>query len=172
MNYNKVVLVGNLVSDPEMRNTPSGQSVCNFRMATNRIWTDRESGEKKKKTEYHNIVAWRRLAEITSQYLNKGSLVLIEGRLQTRSWEDPSGNRRYKTEIVARNMQMGPRAATTEPKSESPKQKSDKEIPVIEEDEKTPDQQKSKSKSNKEGNQEKSQSKDQQGKIDVEDLPF
>src|SRR6056297_3025356 len=114
MNFNKVILAGNLTSDPEMRKTPSGQPVCNFSLATNRYWTDQESGEKKQKTEYHDIVAWRRLAEIASQYLSKGSLVLIEGRLQTRSWEDSNDNTRSKTEIVARRMQMGPRDAQGE----------------------------------------------------------
>lgn len=155
MNFNKVVLVGNLTADPEMRTTPSGQSVCSFSIATNRVWTDRESGEKKKKTEYHNIVAWRRLAEIASQYLSKGSLVLIEGRLQTRSWEDPSGNRKYKTEIVASNMQMGPRAGSFEqPKEE----KKGEDIPVIEEDQNTKKKKGKKKKDNDE--------------IAVEDIPF
>lgn len=165
MNFNKVILVGNLTSDPEMRNTPSGQPVCSFRMATNRIWTDRDSGEKKKKTEYHNIVAWRRLAEIVSQYLNKGSLVLIEGRLQTRSWEDPSGNKKYKTEIVAESMQMGPRTAQGEqgvsPKPSEQKSK-DEDIPVIEEDEEQ---------SNSKEEPKKKES-DEDEEIDVEDIPF
>jgi len=166
MNFNKVVLVGNLTSDPEMRNTPSGQPVCSFRMATNRIWTDRDSGEKKKKTEYHNIVAWRRLAEIASQYLNKGSLVLIEGRLQTRSWEDPSGNKRYKTEIVAGSMQMGPKAAQGEQDVSPKPSKKDEDIPVIEEDEEEQKESKKKQKSKKEkGNEDDEE-------IDVDDIPF
>ena len=111
MNLNKVFVLGNLTSDPELRNLSSGQPVCSFGMATNRIWTDRESGEKRQKAEFHNIVAWRNLATIASQYLRKGSLVLVEGRLTTRSWDDPSsGLKRYKTEIVADNIQLAPKA--------------------------------------------------------------
>lgn len=167
MNFNKVVLAGNLTSDPEMRKTPSGQPVCSFTLATNRYWTDKDSGEKKQKTEYHNIVAWRRLAEIASQYLSKGSLVLIEGRLQTRSWEDPSGDTRSKTEVVARRMQMGPRV--TQGTKQQPQQqaaqesKQDEEIPVIEEDQE-PEQSSSSENSD--------QDSDEEGEVDVEDIPF
>jgi len=110
MNVNKVIIAGNLTRDPEIRNTPSGQVVASFSIATNRFWTDRESGEKKKQTEYHNVVAWRRLAEIAQEYLKKGGLVYIEGRLQTRTWEDQQGIKKYKTEIVAERLQMGPRS--------------------------------------------------------------
>lgn len=109
MNLNKVILVGRLTRDPEMRTIPSGHSVCNFGLATNRVWNDRESGQKREETEFHNIVLWRRLAEIASQFLTKGSMVLIEGRLQTRSWEDQAGNKRYRTEVVADSMQLGPK---------------------------------------------------------------
>lgn len=139
MNFNKVTLVGRLVADPELRTIPSGEPVCNFRMATNRVWTDK-SGQKQEKTEYHNIVVWRKLAEIASQYLAKGSLTLIEGRLQTRSWEDASGNKRYTTEIVAENLQLAPRATGPAPKKEETKKEEPKkessqdDIPVIEED--------------------------------------
>lgn len=109
MNLNKAIVIGNLTADPEVRTTPSGDKVANFSVATNRIWTDRATNEKKQKTEFHNIVAWRRLAEIAEQYLNKGGLIMIEGRLETRSWDDQNGTRRYRTEIIAENMQMGPR---------------------------------------------------------------
>lgn len=109
MNLNKVFLLGNLTSDPELRNLPSGQQVCSFGIATNRIWNDRETGEKKQKVEFHSIIAWRKLAAIASQYLKKGSLVFVEGHLTTRSWDDPSGVKKYKTEIVAGNIQLGPR---------------------------------------------------------------
>ena len=110
MNLNKVFLIGNLTADPELRNTPSGQPVCNFSIATNRIWNDKNTGQQQKKTEFHNIVAWRRLAEIVSQFLKKGGLVYVEGRLETRSWDDQSsGNKRYKTEIIAERIQLGPR---------------------------------------------------------------
>ncbi|KPK78817.1 MAG: single-stranded DNA-binding protein [candidate division Zixibacteria bacterium SM23_73] len=137
MNLNKIILVGRLTNDPQLRNTPSGSPVCSFGLATNRIWSDRATGEKKKQTEFHNIVLWRRLAEIASQYLSKGSLVLIEGRIQTRSWEDPSGNRRQRTEIVAERMQLAPKSISKEmpspQKQEEPQNK--EEIPIIEEDE-------------------------------------
>ncbi len=131
MNLNKVFLVGRLVTDPEMRSTPTGQNVCSFRLATNRVFTDK-TGQKQEKTEYHNIVLWRRLAEIASQYLTKGSLTLIEGRIETRSWQDATGNKRYRTEIVGETMQLGPRAAG---KVVPPEEKgtAQEEIPVIEE---------------------------------------
>ncbi|MEF8847154.1 MAG: single-stranded DNA-binding protein [Candidatus Paceibacterota bacterium] len=167
MNFNKVILAGNLTSEPEMRKTPSGQPVCSFSLATNRYWTDQDSGEKQQKTEYHNIVAWRRLAEIASQYLDKGSLVLIEGRLQTRSWEDSNDNTRYKTEVVARKMQMGPRAAKGEApemaqQQPSPDKDQDEDIPVIEEDQPEPN--------SSDNNSE--QNSDEDGEVDVEDIPF
>ena len=109
MNVNKAFIVGRLTDNPELRTTPSGQPVCTIRVATNRFWTS--NGERQKQTEYHSIVLWRRLAEIASQYLQKGSIVFIEGRIQTRSWDDSSGNKRYRTEIIAENMQLGPRTA-------------------------------------------------------------
>lgn len=109
MNLNKAMVIGNVVRDPEMRSTPSGQNVTSFSVATNFIWKD-QSGNRQEKAEFHNIVAWRRLAEITSQYLKKGSKVYIEGRMQTRSWDDPNGVKRYRTEIIAENMIMLDRA--------------------------------------------------------------
>lgn len=133
MNLNKVILVGRLTKDPQLRSTPSGQAVCSFGVATNRIWRDRQSGEKKQQVEYHNIVLWRRLAEIASQYLTKGSLVLIEGRLQTRSWEDASGNRRTRTEIVGESMQLAPKSLGKALPEEAAEQEPEN-IPIIEED--------------------------------------
>ncbi len=112
MNVNKVILLGRLTRDPEIRNTPSGQSVASFGLATDRFWTDKESGEKKRQVEFHNVIAWRRLAEIAQQFLKKGSLVYVEGRLQTRNWEDQQGNKKYRTEIVVERMQLGPRPST------------------------------------------------------------
>lgn len=103
---NKVILVGNLGRDPEIRYTPNGVAVATFSIATSEEWKDRETGEKQERTEWHRIVAWRRLGEICGEYLHKGSQVYIEGRLQTREWEDRDGNKRYTTEIVAQNMQM------------------------------------------------------------------
>ncbi len=102
---NKVILVGHLGSDPEVRYTPSGKAVANFSLATTERFTNKE-GEKEERTEWHKIVAWARLGEICGEYLTKGSHVYIEGRLQTRNWEDRDGNKRYTTEIVAQAMQM------------------------------------------------------------------
>ncbi len=105
MNLNKAMIIGNLTRDPEIRNTPNGQTVANFSVATNFIWTD-QSGQKQERPEFHNVVAWRKLADICGQYLKKGSKVYIEGRMQTRSWDGNDGVKRYKTEIVAENMIM------------------------------------------------------------------
>lgn len=105
MDLNKAMLIGRLTRDPEARTTPQGTSVTSFSVATNFRWKD-ATGNQQDKTEYHDIVAWRKLAEICAQYLKKGAKVYIEGRLQTRSWDDQSGNKRYRTEIVADNMIM------------------------------------------------------------------
>ena len=134
MNLNKIIIVGNAVDAPEVRSTQSGQQVASLRVATNRMWKDAQ-GQRQKSTEFHSVVLWGRLAEIASQYLKKGSLVLIEGRLQTRSWDDSSGQKKYRTEIVAESMQLGPRQTDSgeqrsqEQKTETPTE----EIPVIEE---------------------------------------
>lgn len=132
---------------PEMRTTPSGQQVASLRVATNRVWND-QNRQRQQSTEFHSVVLWGRLAEIATQYLQKGSLVLIEGRLQTRSWEDSSGQKKYRTEIIAESMQLGPRRGggeTTPGKEESQQQKQKpssakasegkEDIPVIEENE-------------------------------------
>jgi len=103
---NKVILIGRLGSDPEVRYTPSGVAVANFNIATSEEWKDKDSGEKKERTEWHRIVVWRRLGEICGEYLSKGRQVYIEGRLQTRDWEDRDGNKRYTTEIVATDVQF------------------------------------------------------------------
>lgn len=105
MNLNKAMIIGNLTRDPELKNTPSGQSVTSFSVATNLVWTD-QGGQQQKKVEFHNIIAWRKLAEICAKYLHKGSKVYIEGRLQTRDWTGQDGVKRYRTEIVANNMIM------------------------------------------------------------------
>ena len=105
MDLNKVMLIGRVTQDPEVRATPSGTSVANFSIATNLTWVDKQ-GQKQDKAEFHNIVAWRKLAEICGQYLRKGSKVYLEGRLETRSWEDQSGVRKYRTEVIADNMIM------------------------------------------------------------------
>ena len=105
MDLNKAMIIGNITRDPETRSTANGQPVTSFSVATNLTWTD-QSGQKQQKAEFHNIVAWRKLAEICGQYLKKGSKVYIEGRLQTSDWTGQDGNKRYKTEIVADNMIM------------------------------------------------------------------
>lgn len=103
---NKVMLIGRLGSDPELRYTPDGTAVANFSIATSEEWKDKNSGEKKERTEWHRIVAWRKLGEICGEYLAKGKQVYVEGRIQTRSWEDKDGNKRYTTEIVASDIQF------------------------------------------------------------------
>ncbi len=142
MNLNKAIVVGRLTHDPENRTTASGQSVANFSIATNRIWTD-QSGNKQEAAEYHNVVVFGKLADICTQYLSKGRLVLIEGRIQTRSWEGKDGNKRYRTEIVAENMQMGPRGTASQAPSQEPQTPEEKipdqeDIPVIEAEEPAP----------------------------------
>ena len=102
---NKAILIGNLGTDVEFRSTTSGQNVANYRIATNRTYTDR-NGQRQEQTEWHNIVAWGRLAELCEQYLKKGDTVYIEGRIQTRSWEDQNGQQRWTTEVVAQEMTM------------------------------------------------------------------
>ena len=146
MNLNKVFIIGNLTGDPEVRHTQSGQMVCNFSIATNRTWKG-QNNQKQTQTEFHNIVAWGRLAEIISNYLKKGNMALIEGRLATRSWEDQNGNKRYTTEIIAEGLQLGPKGAGVSgstsnfSKSSSPFAKQEdhvekeEEIPVIQEGE-------------------------------------
>ena len=99
------MIIGNLTRDPEVKNTPQGTAVASFSVATNLVWTD-QSGQRQEKVEYHNIVAWRKLAEICGQYLKKGGKVYIEGRLQTRDWVGQDGVKRFRTEIVAENMIM------------------------------------------------------------------
>lgn len=132
MNLNKVFLIGRLTQDPELRSTPSGQSVATLRMATNRIWND-PSGNRKDATEFHTVVAWGRLGEIANQYLKKGGLVMIEGRIQTRTWTDPNNNKRYFTEVIAEGLQLGPRTATNVVSDikNPPAGRKDDDIPII-----------------------------------------
>ena len=108
MNLNKAFIIGNLTRDPEIKTLPSGQPVVNFGVATNRRWTDPQ-GTRQEHTEFHNVVAFGKLAELCSQYLAKGRIAMIEGRLQTRSWQAQDGTKRNRTEIVADNIQFGPR---------------------------------------------------------------
>ena len=103
---NKVILIGNLGRDPEMRYTPSGSAICSLRIATARTWKNKDSGERVEETEWHSVVMYDRLAEVAGEYLRKGRPVYVEGRLKTRKWQDKEGNDRYTTEIVAEEMKM------------------------------------------------------------------
>ncbi len=163
MNLNKALLIGRVASDPELKSTNSGQSVCSFRIATNRTWKD-TSGQKREEAQFHNIVLWGKQAELASQYMPKGSLVYIEGRLQTRSWEG-QGGKKYITEIVGEKIQFGPKSAGTagfsgnqnqpgqkEIAKPVKKQELEEDIPVIED-----------------GSFDVPESKDE---IDVKDIPF
>ena len=102
---NKVILIGNLGSDPEVKYTPDGVPVANFSLATNESWNDKD-GQRQERTEWHRLVLWRRQAEVAQQYLKKGAKIYVEGKLQTRSWDDQSGQKRYMTEVVVLDMQM------------------------------------------------------------------
>lgn len=155
MNFNKAIIAGNLTRDPEVRSLPSGQQVANFSIASNRYYNDQQ-GNRQEKTEFHNIVAFGKWADICSKYLKKGMPVLVEGRLQTTNWEGKDGVKRYRTEIVMEFMQMGSRqGGKTEQSSQSGKQEGSvqntEDIPVIEAEESIQE--------NKE-------------KVDVKDIPF
>ncbi len=148
MNLNKVIIAGRMTKDPEQRSLENGNAVASFGVATNRYFTD-SSGEKQERVEFHNVVLFGKTAEIAGKYLKKGSLVLIEGRLQTRSWEGKDGVKRYSTEIVGDTLQFGPKGSETqevagERKEEGKKEEKEDNIPVIDEDD----------------------------EIDVEDIPF
>jgi len=142
MNLNRVLIAGRLTADPELRTTPSGDQVSSFSVATNRFWRTKE-GERKESTEFHNVVVWGRQAEVVNQFSKKGSIILVEGRLQTRSWEGKDGQTRRTTEIVADNIQLGPRGSETGanfsqdkgPSREEGKQEDAEELPTIDVDE-------------------------------------
>lgn len=118
MDLNKVMLIGRLTKNPELRSTPSGQQVTSFSLATNRYFTD-SSGKKQERSEFHTVVAWGKLAEICAQYLTKGRKAYIEGRLQTRDWVGQDGVRRYSTEVLAENMIILDSPTSSSPRSES-----------------------------------------------------
>ncbi len=162
MNLNKAFILGNVTRDPEVRALPSGQQVTSFGIATNRFYTD-QAGVKKQDVEFHNIVAFGKLADTISRYVTKGSLILIEGRIKTGSWMNASGVKQYKTEIIAENLQLGPRptgggSGSQQNKSYSPQesasQKSE-DIPIIEENYTPPATQ-----------------ENTDGEINVADIPF
>jgi single-strand DNA-binding protein len=132
MNLNKAFLIGRLTRDPESRTLPSGQAISNFGLATNRVWVNPDNHEKQEQVEFHNIVAFGKRADICNQYLTKGSLVLIEGRIQTRSWQDQGGGTKYRTEVVVENLQMGPRSGQSGQKGTT-KKESGSDEPIQEE---------------------------------------
>lgn len=168
MNLNKAFVLGNVTRDPEVRALPSGQQVTSFGIATNRFYTD-QSGQKKQDAEFHNIVCFGKLADISSRYLTKGSLVLIEGRIKTRNWQNQQGIKQYRTEIIADSLQLGPRSTaggtghynkSFSPSQEQPSQSppaGGENIPVIEENPPPANF------TNNEGGSEE---------IDVKDIPF
>ncbi len=122
---NKVILIGNLGKDPEVRYFPNGDAVCSVSIATSETWTDKQSGEKRERTEWHNVVFMKKLAEIAGQYLVKGSKVYVEGALRTRKWQDREGTDRYTTEVIVRDMQMldGRREDAAQPARTPPSQR-------------------------------------------------
>jgi len=146
MNLNKVFLIGRITGDINLRATTSNQPVASFSIATNRVWTDK-AGQKQEQAEFHNIVVWGRQAELANQFLSKGSLVMIEGRLQTRSWKDKSDQNRKTTEIVCENIQFGPRSASSgiheasrpQPRKEVDDPGSLDGVPTVDSDEIKPD---------------------------------
>lgn len=128
MFLNKVIIIGNLTRDPELKAIPSGTKVCSFSLATNRVWKDLK-GAKQEAVDFHNIVAFGRQAELIGQYLKKGSSALVEGRLQTRSWDGTDGQKKYRTEIVADRVQFGPRGGGTGGTSPAGKNEAPQEDP-------------------------------------------
>ena len=120
MYLNKAILIGNLTRDPELRSLPSGIKVCSFSIATNRVWKDK-NGAKQESADYHNVVVFGRQAETVAQYMKKGNSILVEGRIQTRSWDDKtSGEKKYRTEIVADRTQFGPKGTSSSSGSGAP----------------------------------------------------
>ncbi len=141
MNLNKAIVAGRLARDPEKRTTESGLSVTKFPLATSNFYKDR-SGENQEKAEFHDVVFFGKTADVAAQYLKKGSIALVEGRLQTSSWDDKEGNKRYRTEIIGERLQLGPRQgesqkgnySSNKENSDNQKENQEKEIPVIDED--------------------------------------
>lgn len=168
MNLNKIFIIGNLTRDPEKRSLPSGQAVVSFGVATNRFYKDQQ-GTRQQETEFHNVTAFGRLAEIICQYLQKGSSILVEGRIKTRNWQDASGVKHYRTEIIAESLQLGPKPSGGSFKSNKDHEGGidagshvpQEEIPIIEEEMPI------KSKMTK-----KDFDEEKEEEIDVKDIPF
>jgi len=138
MAFNKAILVGNLTKDPELKYIPSGQAVANFTLAVNRKYSGKD-GEKKEEVAFIRIIAWAKLAEICNEYLKKGSPVLVEGRIQTRSWDGPDGQKRYSTEVLAENVQfLGQKSGGQNPEEKDPTQVKNSEHGPLAPDEEIP----------------------------------
>lgn len=129
MYLNKAIIIGNLTRDPELRSLPSGVQVATLGVATNRVWKDKD-GQKKEDTQYHNVVVFGRQADTVAQFLRKGSSLLVEGRMQTRSWDAADGSKKYRTEIVADRVQFGPRSAGAGTPAPSPKNDNEEAPPI------------------------------------------
>ena len=156
LNLNRAMIIGNATRDVELRTTPNGRSVAGFAVATNRRWTDRESGETKEEVQFHEIVAWGKLGEIANQIIHKGNKVYVEGRLQTRNWEGQDGARREKTEIIAENIiALSPKGSA--PSRDNPAPDVASEPKVEEEPKKKP---------------EKEEAKPDEDEINLDDIPF
>ncbi|MES2416429.1 MAG: single-stranded DNA-binding protein [Patescibacteria group bacterium] len=129
MYLNKAIVIGNLTRDPELKSLPTGIKVCSFSLATNRVWKDK-NGAKQESADYHNVVVFGRQAETVAQYMKKGNSMLVEGRMQTRSWDDKgTGEKKYRTEIIADRTQFGPRGTGTAPTGGSPSAPSEANAP-------------------------------------------
>ena len=165
MNLNKAFILGNVTRIPDVRSLPSGQSVTSFSIATNRFYTD-SAGAKKQEADFHNIVAFGKLADICSRFLTKGSMVLVEGRIKTRSWLNPAGVKQYKTEIIATNIQLGPRT-TGESVPKPLEEGKNEEIPIIEENYKPGN-----NTSPKEVSEPSPETFPQNDEINIKDIPF
>lgn len=175
------MLIGNLTRDPEMRYTPNGAGVCSFGLATNRSWQSGDGGERREETEFHRIVAWNKLAELCAQLLTKGRKVYIEGRLQTRTWEGPEGEKRNATEIVAEDMVLlDSRREGNGGESQETNYKSDIDAPAVddtdvaprEKDEKKKDGKKKDQTEAKKEEKPKKEEEDSDDEINIDDIPF
>ena len=172
---NKVMLIGNLTRDPELRYTPNGAAVCSFGLATNRSWASGEGGERKEETEFHRIVTWNKLAELCGQLLTKGRKVYIEGRLQTRSWETQDGEKRQATEVVAEDMVLldsrkEGAGSSAEAADVTPNYEAENQDRQVEEDKK--DKKKVSKKEDAEESKDNKPKDESSDEIDIDDIPF
>jgi single-strand DNA-binding protein len=170
---NKVQLIGNLTRDPELKYTPQGAAICTFGVATNRSWVTSE-GEKKESVEFHQIVAWQKLAELCEQLLNKGSKVYVEGRLKTRRWEDDNGTRRSKTEIVINRMiVLDSKNYDSSEDAEEPEDDEDlEEIFEPEDDEEEKEEKEEEKEKGKKKDKKENEAEEEDQEVDADDIPF